>query len=458
MNIFPPLIIAIVIVIMTLTSASFSDARALEMQPSIRITLPQFSGCKAIETGFLGGLFGGNKCHSGHIQIDEAITAIAEHAFKDGSLTQVDFFGDMLKSIGRGAFFGNKLTDVDIPDTVTTIGQESFSKNQLMKVKLSNSVKTIEPYAFSNNKIKVLEIPDSVVGIKKGAFYHNDLIDVVIPDTVKTLESQAFMENKIKSLTLSKKLTSLRDSVFAKNELKFVLIPDKVTDIEAHAFLNNKLTSIKFSKSVKYVGSKAFAGNPLKSACYEGDKAPKIESDVGFDIKMLKKCELDTPKPSNISPNTPNNTPKCSNIANTFKDLLRDENNFDSIKPILENINNQIDCMDSNGHRLLFQAAYDGKIDIVNTLLRNGADPNAINGEGFDSEKVSGQTALMAACIQDEVLENQEDIVMSLLRYNADKTIKDTENNSACYHAKHNPNNAHLLQRILNCFDDNSEL
>ena len=131
MKIYFPLIIAIVVVFMTVNIEALLDSK----------------GCKAIEAGFLGGLFGGNKCHSGSIQIDLGITAIAEDAFKGGSLTSVNFGLDdqhnMLKTIGRGAFFGNKLTDVDIPDTVTTIGQESFGKNQLMKVKISKAVKTI---------------------------------------------------------------------------------------------------------------------------------------------------------------------------------------------------------------------------------------------------------------------------------------------------------------------------
>ena len=58
-----------------------------------------------------------------------------------------------VKSIGGGAFFGNKLTEVTIPSSVTSIGIEAFANNQLTKIIFPSTPLTIECNTFDNNPI-----------------------------------------------------------------------------------------------------------------------------------------------------------------------------------------------------------------------------------------------------------------------------------------------------------------
>ena len=60
---------------------------------------------------------------------------------------------NIVKSIGGGAFFGNKLTEVTIPSSVTSIGNYAFAYNQLTKIIFPSTPLTIECYAFANNPI-----------------------------------------------------------------------------------------------------------------------------------------------------------------------------------------------------------------------------------------------------------------------------------------------------------------
>ncbi|MDR1868523.1 MAG: leucine-rich repeat protein [Treponema sp.] len=72
------------------------------------------------------------------------------------------------------------LTSVTIPNSVTYIGREAFSLNQLTSVVIPNSVTFIGREAFSLNQLTSVTIPDSVTYIGFAAFIGNQLTSVTI--------------------------------------------------------------------------------------------------------------------------------------------------------------------------------------------------------------------------------------------------------------------------------------
>ena len=102
--------------------------------------------------------------------------------------------------IDDGAFnsYPNPLgiTSVIIPDSVTTIGNYAFHKNELTSVDIPNSVTTIGVGAFANCKINKLVLPKQGCKILGEAFKENDLTEVYIPKTTKIYEN-AFWSNHI---------------------------------------------------------------------------------------------------------------------------------------------------------------------------------------------------------------------------------------------------------------------
>lgn len=96
--------------------------------------------------------------------------------------------------IGNGAFnCVSGLTSITIPDTVTTIGESSFSGTGLISVELPASVTSIGYSAFSSSSLTSITIPESVEIIGWSAFMScENLESVTIPASVTTIETSAF--------------------------------------------------------------------------------------------------------------------------------------------------------------------------------------------------------------------------------------------------------------------------
>ena len=104
--------------------------------------------------------------------IPATVTAIGENSFrKFSSLTQIDI-PESVTSIGSVAFAETGLTSVSIPNSVTCIGSSAFSGcNALTEVSLGNAVDSIREGAFYYcESLNRVNIPASVRFIGWGAF------------------------------------------------------------------------------------------------------------------------------------------------------------------------------------------------------------------------------------------------------------------------------------------------
>jgi len=123
---------------------------------------------------------------------------------------------------------------------------------------LGNEVQTISDDAFSGNQIRgTIEIPDSVTGIGDRAFADNDISGLTLGNKVQTIGADAFSRNPRKA-----------------NSHNYiggtVVIPDSVINIGARAFTNNRIKQVQFGDSasdsnsnLKEIGSSAFDGNDI---------------------------------------------------------------------------------------------------------------------------------------------------------------------------------------------------
>jgi hypothetical protein len=109
------------------------------------------------------------------------------------------------------------------------------------------------------NKIDAVQIPETVTYIGKQTFAGQPLVSITIPKNVTYIGDGAFWRNKLTSVTIPEGVTYIGDEAFFENQLTSLTIPGKVDYIGSLAFTGNKLTSVTIPHGVTYLGALAFA-------------------------------------------------------------------------------------------------------------------------------------------------------------------------------------------------------
>ena len=139
----------------------------------------------------------------------------------------------------------------------------------LTNITIPNSVTSIGSKAFYYSMLSTISIPNSVTSIGSNAFTYTQLTSITIPDSVTTLENRAFRFNLLKSITISASVTIIDEETFYKSlKLQTIAIPDSVTTINAKAFAEcHSLTSVTLTESITSIGTDAFLNSPINQVC-----------------------------------------------------------------------------------------------------------------------------------------------------------------------------------------------
>ena len=171
--------------------------------------------------------------------------------------------------IGKHAFYEcHSLTDVTIPKTVTSIGDEAFEDSGLRSVTIPNSVTSIGEGAFSHcHGLASVTIGNGVASIGNSAFgFCGALRSVAIPNSVTNIGSCAFLECRwLKCVTITNGVESIGENAFdGCGSLTCVTIPDSVTSIGDEAFANcGSLKSVQLPQRFEgKLGRSVFARCP----------------------------------------------------------------------------------------------------------------------------------------------------------------------------------------------------
>ncbi len=237
-----------------------------------------FSGCKSLSAVYITNLEAwlninfineySNPLYNGadlylndtivtEITIPNTVTTVDYKFSGCTSLTSITI-PDSVTSIGDSAFSNcSSLTSITIPDSVTKIGNEAFSGcKSLANITLSKNIKKINSHTFYNcTSLTSVTIPDKVTSIGGYAFYScTSLSAVYITDLAAWCNidfdyrysnplyngADLYLNNAlVTEITLPNTTTSIKDCMFAGcKSLTSITIPDSVTSIGYSAFSN----------------------------------------------------------------------------------------------------------------------------------------------------------------------------------------------------------------------------
>ena len=94
-------------------------------------------------------------------------------------------------SIGNCAFRGSNITDVIIPASVETIGEAAFQSSKMLeKVTFQDNsqLKSIYGAAFNNTNLNNIDIPNSVTLIGNNVFNYTNINNIVLPDSIFSVD------------------------------------------------------------------------------------------------------------------------------------------------------------------------------------------------------------------------------------------------------------------------------
>jgi len=188
--------------------------------------------------------------------------------------------------LGYDSFKETKIVSVIIPNSVTIIDRECFSKckylekvtlpkgleslggscfyecEALKEIVLSQGLVKISDETFSNSGLESIVIPDSVQEIDYWAFQDCiSLTSITIPDSVTTIGSRAFEKCKnLKTITVGTGLESISNDAFKEcTALTSIILGDNLKYIDDEVFCGcTSLTSVKIGKGINRIGKEAF--------------------------------------------------------------------------------------------------------------------------------------------------------------------------------------------------------
>ncbi len=233
------------------------------------------------------------------ITIPNSVTSIGDRTFQDcSSLTSVTI-PNSVTSIGDSAFEGcSSLTGITIPDSVTSIGISAFYNcSSLTRVDITDIAKWCaisfgsNPLYYAHNLylkgelVTDLVIPDSVTSIRSSAFSScSSLISVNMLVGLTSIEDDAFRNcSNLTSITIPNSVTSIGEGAFfGCSSLESMTIPF----VGAEA---GKTSSDTYQYPFGYIfGMTSYAGGEATKQYYYGSNTSSTTSTTYYIPSSLK--------------------------------------------------------------------------------------------------------------------------------------------------------------------------
>lgn len=227
---------------------------------------------------------------NGNVIISKGITEIGKASFNGANkITGVEI-PDSVTLISDYAFqYCKSLTKIEIPGTVKKIGNWWGNVNgqifngcsNLKEVILEEGIEEISGRAFDScSKVKEWKLPKSLNRIGPCAFRNISVEEFNIPENVESIAATFISSSNLSRINVdsnNKYFTSVDGILFDKDSTRLIKypenrdgnsyeVPNTVKTIDANAFISCKnLQTIVIADSVEKIGDSAFDGSKLKT-------------------------------------------------------------------------------------------------------------------------------------------------------------------------------------------------
>lgn len=219
----------------------------------------------------------GNNPQVTTLNIGENVEAIDDYLFYNFKISKLAI-PNSVTSIGKNSFANcSLLKEISISENVSYIGDKAFYKCNLKKVTVDpdNSYFMCDEYGalLDKNKTRLIiypsespatsyTIPESVKWIDPAAFYNCDnLTDVVFPPKMTYINDEVFYDcDGLKNLVIPENITEIYTRAFYScSSLESVTIPSSVTEIQQYVFFDCiSLASVSLPSGLTSINDCAF--------------------------------------------------------------------------------------------------------------------------------------------------------------------------------------------------------
>ncbi len=221
------------------------------------------------------------------LTLPNTITTIKDMAFLFCDNLETVTWSNTLQKIGDSAFKSTNFTNLELPESVTQIGESAFeSCSNLTSVKLPSGVTQISDSLFAHcNSLTQIELSNLVTKLGKEAFANCESLESFPLNNLTELttigESCFFMCNEMSiDEQLPDSLTSIGKEAFSNCcKIEKISLPSNIKKIEELTFSGCDIEQISFGTNIKSFGEEA-----LKS--YNTDSASKVPLKIYYDGEL----------------------------------------------------------------------------------------------------------------------------------------------------------------------------
>lgn len=166
-------------------------------------------------------------------------TTIPDYAFQGCDYIEKIIIPDTVVSIGQAAFGGcSSLTQITIPENVTGIGSSAFSNSGITNIVIPDGVSSLESTFVGCTNLTTVEIPDSVTSMGYRTFANcSNLVEIKLPPNITYLSGTFDGCINLKRVVIPNRVKQIASNTFRNcSSLKSITIPDKVTSIGENSF------------------------------------------------------------------------------------------------------------------------------------------------------------------------------------------------------------------------------